>query len=297
VNPFREAVPEGMGRRFTAQLVFSEEPENPERNTTYAGVKVNGGRNPAVFCIDRTTGSDFGTMPPNIGGVQVPSITVYDAGGNQTLHYEEMEPHPEGSEPPYETTHFAPLPIPDHRGLCWPEKYSTKSNWGLPYDILASADILYLVTPYTNRLGRVHVTRGKKFSTPGTPREPVHTPGRDIRGFTVTTYNFWAGICEDAVIDSDIPTDESGYYTIVVSSKDDRPANATKANGVTWLDWGTYLDGQLTFRLLLSRQDKLVKLKRAIDTGEVAPEIAAYVPQSRHCSKEAFEEKGWKAAF
>jgi hypothetical protein len=99
------------------------------------------------------------------------------------------------------------------------------------------------------------------------------------------------------VIDSDIPTDESGYYTIVVSSKDDRPANATKANGVTWLDWGTYLDGQLTFRLLLSRQDKLVKLKRAIDTGEVAPEIAAYVPQSRHCSKEAFEEKGWKAAF
>jgi hypothetical protein len=297
VNPYRETVPAGMGRRFTAQLVFTGEPGEPERNTTYVGVKKNGGRNPAVFCIYRTTGSDFGAMPPNIGGVQVPSISVYDADDNQTLHYEEMEPHPEGSEPPYETTRFAPLPIPDHRGLCWPEKYSTKSNWGLPYDILASADILYLVTPYTRRLGPVHVTRGRKLTSPDTPREPVYTPGRDIRGFTVTTYNFWAGICEDAVIDRDIPTDENGYYTIVVSSKEDRPANATVAHGVTWLDWGTYLDGQLTFRLLLSRQEKLVKLKHAIDTGDVAPEIEAYVPRSRHCSREAFEEKGWKAAF
>ncbi|MDP6978657.1 MAG: hypothetical protein QF570_08655 [Myxococcota bacterium] len=297
VNPFREAQAEGKGRRFTAQLVFTEKPENPEPNTTYAGVKVNGGRNPAVFCIYRTTGSDFGTMPPNIGGVNVPSVTVYDADGNQTVHYDEMEPHPEGSEPPYETTHFAPLPIPDHRGLCWPEKYSTKPNWGLPYDILASADILYLVTPYTNRLGRVHVTRGRKFSAPNTPQEPVHTPGMDIRGFTVTTYNFWAGICEDAVIDVDIPVDENGYYTIVVSTSADRPANATKENGVAWLDWGEYLDGQLTFRMLLSRDEKLVQLKHAIDTGEVADEIAAYVPQSRHCSKEAFEEKGWKAGF
>ncbi|MDE0910641.1 MAG: hypothetical protein OSB60_09265 [Myxococcota bacterium] len=297
VNPYREAQPEGVGRRFTAQLVFTEKPANPEPNTTYAGVKVNGGRNPAVFCIYRTTGSDFGTMPPNIGGVWVPSVTVYDADGNETTHFDEMDPHPEGSEPPHETTRFAPLPIPDHRGLCWPEKYSTKSNWGLPYDILASADILYLVTPYTDRLGKVHVTRGKKFKAPNTPEEPAYTPGNDIRGFTVTTYNFWAGICEDAVVDRDVPVDEDGFYTIVVSSKEDRPSNATAENGVTWLDWGTYLDGQLTFRMLISREDNLRKLKTAIDTGEVAPDIAPYVPQSRHCDKEAFEEKGWKAAF
>lgn len=297
VNPFREEVPEGMGRRFTAQLIFTKEPKEPLKNTTYAGVKVKGGRNQAVFCIYRTTGSELGAMPPNNAGVWLPSVTVYDAKGFQTLHYESADPHPEGSVPPIETTRFAPLPIPDHRGLCWPEEYSTKSNWGLPYDILASADILYLVTPYTNRLGRVHVTRGKKLTAPDTPREPVYTPGKDIRGFTVTTYNFWAGVCEDAVIDSDIPVDENGYYTIVVSSKEDRPRNATKENGVTWLDWGTYLDGQLTFRLLVRRAEKLVQLKAAIETGEVEKEIAPYVPKSKHCSVQAFEEKGWKAAF
>jgi len=297
VNPFREAAGAGASRRFTARLDFGEASGSPEPNTSYVGVKARGGRNPAVFCIYRTMASDFGSMPPNIGGVFVPSIDVYDANGNQTLHYDEMDPHPAGAQVPYETTRFAPLPIPDHRALCWPEKYSTKSNWGLPYDILASADILYLVTPYARRLGPVHVTRARKFTAPDTPREPVHTPGKDIRGFTVTTYNFWAGICEDAVIDRDIPVDADGCYTIVVSSREDRPSNATRDNGVAWLDGGSYLDGQLTFRLLVARDAKLVALKRAIDSGEVAPEIADFVPRSRHCSRRAFETRGWQAAF
>ena len=113
----------------------------------------------------------------------------------------------------------------------------------------------------------------------------------------MTTYNFWAGICEDAVIDSDVAVDADGYYTIVVSSQEDRPHNETPENGVTWLDWGSYLDGQLTFRMLVRREAPLVKLKRAVETGRPDPEIAAYVPRSRHCSREAFEEEGWMAAF
>jgi hypothetical protein len=40
-----------------------------------------------------------------------------------------------------------------------------------------------------------------------------------------------------------------------------------------------------------------VELKAAVETGEATDEIAPYVPQSKHCSKKAFEEKGWKAAF
>ncbi len=296
-NPFREEVPEGMGRRFTAHLVFSEEPEHPEANTTYCGVKKNGGPNQAVFNIYRTTDSVLGAMPPNNTGVLLPSITVYDAEGRQTAFFDEIDPHPPGQEPPVETTRFAPLPIPDHRALCWPEKYSTKSNWGLPYDILASDDILYLVTPYTSRLGRVHVTRGRKFTTPHTPKEPTWLPERQIRGFTITTYNFWAGICEAAVVDHEIPVDSEGNYTIVVSTQEDRPANATAENGLTWLDWGNYLDGQLTFRMLLRRGEWLTRLKNAIDLGESDPEIDDYVPRSSHTSREAFEAEGWQAAF
>jgi hypothetical protein len=296
-NPFREPVPEGTGRRFTAHLVFTPKPEDPAPNTSYVGEKRNGGRNPAVFLIYRTTGSVLGCMPPNNTGVPVPSITVYDANGEVTLHYDEADPYPPGAEPPIETTKFASLPIPDARAINWPEKFDVKSNWGLPYDILASADILYVVTPYTQRLGEVFVCRARGFRTPHTPEEPVFDPDKDIRGYTVTTYNFWAGICNAAVIDHEIALDDQGAYTLVVSTEEHRPANATPENGVTWLDWGPYLDGQLTFRFLLRRQPMLVQLHDAIVKGDPTPEIAPYVPVARHFTKAEFESGAWRSRF
>lgn len=297
-NPFREAVQAGKGRRFTAQLVFAPRPADAQLpNTRYVGEKRNGGRNPAVFLIYRTTGSVLGSMPPNNTGVPVPSITIYDADGRQTLHFDEADPYPPGSTPPYETTRFASLPIPDARGLSWPERFDVKSNWGLPYDILASADILYVVTPYTNRLGEVFVCRAKGFRTPDTPREPVYAPGMDIRGYTVTTYNFWAGICNAAVIDRDVALDDEGWYTLVVSSEADRPANATAEHGVTWLDWGPYLDGQLTYRFLLRRDPMVAALHDAIVSGKPGAAIAPYVPRAKHVSRADFESGKWRDLF
>jgi hypothetical protein len=135
------------------------------------------------------------------------------------------------------------------------------------------------------------------LTAPHTPKEPVTTPGKDIRGFTVTTYNFWAGICEAAVVDHEIALDGEGYYTLVVSKAENRPANATPENGVTWLNWGDYLDGQLTYRLLLRRSETLTRLRAAVEEGEVDPSIAPYVPRSKHVSRADFEARGWRAAF
>ena len=76
----------------------------------------------------------------------------------------------------------------------------------------------------------------------------------------------------------------------MVSTAENRPANATADRGVTWIDWGPYLDGQLTFRFLLRRDPPLQQLRRAIETGDVAPEIAPYVPFAAHCSRQTFEQ-------
>lgn len=296
-NPFRGPVPDGAERRFTAQLVFTSPPDDPEPNTSYVGEKKRGGRNQAVFNIYRTTGSVLGALPPNNTGVLLPAVTVYDVEGNETAHYEECDPYPPGTESPVDATRFAPLPIPDARTLHWPGRFVAKSNWGLAYDMLASDDILYLVTPYTRRLGEVFVTRAKRLRTPHTPEEPVYAEGKDIRGFTITTYNFWAGICNDAKVDHELALDDEGFFTLVVSRYGDRPSNATAENNVTWLDWGDYLDGQLTFRFLLRRDPPLVKLREAVVSGEASPEIAPYVPRAAHCTREIFEHGGWRAAF
>ncbi|MBW2384711.1 MAG: hypothetical protein JRG92_13830 [Deltaproteobacteria bacterium] len=298
-NPFRGPVPDGADRRFTAQFVFTAPPapQDREPNTAYVGLTKRGEPNQAVFNIYRTTGSELGALPPNNTGVPLPSVSVYDAAGGQTFHCDECDPYPAGSSPPADRTHFAPLPIPDMRGLNWPGKFIVRSNWGLPYDIMASDDLLYLVAPYTNRLGEVFVCRAKALRTPRTPEEPVYTPGMDIRGFTVTTYNFWAGICEDAKVDHEIAHDADGYFTLVVSRKQDRPTNAIADTGVTWLDWGDYLDGQLTFRMLLRHDPLLLKLAEAVESGVPSPAIADYVPRGAHCSRAIFEQGGWRAAF
>lgn len=297
-NPFRGPVPSGpmgpteIARRFTAQLVFTAPPARRAPNTCYVGVKRNGEPNPAVFNILRTTDSELGALPPNSTGVRLPSVTVHDAAGTVVTHFDECDPYPPGTEPPVETTRFAALPIPDYRGLVGAGRFDTKSNWGLPYDLLASRDILYLMTPYSRRWGEVLVVRAKAFTTPHTPREPVYTPGKDIRGFTVATYNFWAGVCNAAVVDHEVARDRDGWFTIVVSRAEDRPRNARAEDGVTWLDWGRYLDGQLTFRFLLRRDPKLVALKEAVDGGTASAAIAPYVPRATHCSRRAFESRG-----
>ena len=296
-NPYRGAVPEGMGRRFTATLDFGPEPQVRAANTTHAGKKRNGERNPAVFCILRTTGSVLGAMPPNSTGVLLPSVTVYDADGNTTWHCDEAEPYPPGIEYPVESTRFATLPIPDWRGLAQPGGLNVKSNWGLPYDLLASDDISYLCAPYSKRWGEVFVLRAKAFSTPHTPDEPPYTPGKQIRAFTVTNYNFWAGIANASIVDHEIARDADGVMTLVVSTADSRPSNATAENGCTWIDWGPYFDGQLSFRHLIRRNPLLVALRRAVVDGETNDEIAPYVPRTGHCTREAFERTAWRAAL
>ena len=297
VNPYREAAPAAAPRRYSVQLVFTPAPADPEPNTSYVGCKRSGEPNPAVFNIYRTTGSDLGAFPPNSAGVLLPSVTVYDSDGEQVAHHDEAEPYPPGTEPPVETTTFASLPIPDYRGLVRPGKWDTLSNWGLPCDLLASADILYVGTPYSSRWGELLVVRAKAFATPHTPEEPPYAEGKDTRAFTVTNYNFWAGVANTSLIDHDIARDDDGWLTLVVSTAENRPANATAAEGVTWFDWGPYLDGQITFRFLIRREPLLVDLREAIDTGTASSRVAPYVPRAGHTSKAEFEARGWRAAL
>jgi len=296
-NPFREPVAAGDEQRFTVTMVFESRPEKPAANTIYAGDKANGGANQAVFLLLRTTDSVLGANPPNSTGVPLPSVTVLDRNGKVVEHHPSCFPYDPEQIYPVETTRFASLPIPDYRAVVAAGKFSARSNWGLPYDILASDDILYLSTPYCTRLGELLVVRAKALRTPDTPREPVYSDEMQIRGFTITNYNFWAGICNDAVVDRHLKLDEQGYYTVVLSSPENRPVNASAEQAVNWMDWGPYLDGQLTFRMLLRTNPLLLRLK-ALALGESEDaQLQPYLPRVGHCSRADFERRGWRAAI
>jgi hypothetical protein len=293
-NPWRRPVPEGVGRRYTAQLVFGPEPEEPLPNTSYVGRRADGGWNPAVFLLYRIYAADQGSLPPNSAGVPLPSITVYDAEGEVSAHFDACDPYPEDYAPPVDETRFPAFPVPDHRAVHRLNALSTASNWGLPIDILANGDVLYLSAPYDRTRGEVLAVRGRKPRTPSRRDGiPLWAPDTDMRMWSACTYNFWNGVANDCKLDEAVAVDERGDYLLVVSGLEHRPHNATPDRGVTWLDGGRFRDGQLSLRMLLRRDPLLVGLRRAIDSGDTPLDIAPFVPQVAVCSRAVFEAEGW----
>ena len=294
VNPWREEPPAGSKNYYTAKLVFDAPPENPEPNTSYVGLRKDGKtENRYVNNMLRLYASDIGDGA-NSGGVPLPSVTIYDADGEITHEFEECDIYAPGNPVPRTEMKFPALPIADHRASN-PPYWSISSNFEAPSDTMANADVQYLLTVYSRRFGDLFVVRAKFLTAPNTREgEPHSTPDRDVRLYTLCTYNIWAGSAVDCMLENEMRVDDEGYFTLVVSDEDHRPRNL-EAESATWIDAGPYLDGQLTWRLLYREQPIIQQLARGV-LGQPVDEVARpYVPVAIPCSREIFETGGWKA--
>ena len=293
-NPWRGPMPKGAERRFTVQMIIDKQPPETEPNTVYIGEKKDGGMNMATFLIYRMYGSDMGALPPNSSGVKLPSVTIFDKNDEQMVHYPECDPYPEGYDPPVDNTVFPAFPVPDHRAQSRPGKVEIKGNFGLDVDILSNGDVTYLTSYFGREYGEVFTVRAKKPKTVNAENSVMPwSDTRDFRMWTACTYNFWNGAANDCIQDNDVIVDEEGYYTLVISESGLRPDNATRENGITWLDAGAFIDGQLTYRMLPTRSPFLQDLTRQIKDGETSP----YIPKTAFCDKEIFEAGGFETCF
>jgi hypothetical protein len=110
------------------------------------------------------------------------------------------------------------------------------------------------------------------------------------------TYNFWNGSANQCLLDNQLHRDNEDFYTLVISSEENRPDNLEES-AATWLDWGPYLDGQISYRYVY-RENPFVQAIAAGARGElISDELAAYVPTAVHCDKKTFERGGWPACF
>ncbi|MBK9116033.1 MAG: hypothetical protein IPM22_10430 [Betaproteobacteria bacterium] len=109
----------------------------------------------------------------------------------------------------------------------------------------------------------------------------------------------------DALTDFQVPLDKDGNYTIVYSRKEDRPANATDANGVAWIEWsprGEGIDGPKNrpdFGMLMIRimdTDPAWKQGPAHVTqpGMEEQVMGPYYPRGYYTTKDEFEASGPK---
>lgn len=296
VNPFRELPAEGSKNYYTAHLVFDRPPAVLAPNTSYVGARKGGIKKTTwVWNMLRLYASDLGNGP-NTGGVPLPAMKVYNAKGEVTQHYDECEPFDPGQEHKKTDILFPSLPIADHRAVN-PPAWSTSSNFESPSDTLANADVQYLATFFSKRHGNILVVRARTLTTANSRAgEPISTPGKDVRLFTLCTYNIWSGSARHCMLDHDLRVDGGGFYTLIVSEETDRPSNLADV-AATWIDWGPYLDGQLTYRMLYRENDLISRIAFGLNGGFVPDDMAAYVPTAVACNRARFEKAGWEGCF
>ncbi|MCZ6831861.1 MAG: hypothetical protein O7F73_20165 [Gammaproteobacteria bacterium] len=296
VNPFREVPAPGSKNYYTAKLVFTAAPDAPESNTSYVGVKKDGeSSNRYLFNMLRLYASDIGDGP-NSGGVPLPAVTIYAADGSVSQHFEECDLYAEGRPLLKTDLKFPELPIADHRARRTPV-WSSSSNFDAPSDTLANADVQYLSTVYSRRFGNIFVLRAKYLTAPNTRSgEPVSTPGYDVRLYTLCNYNIWAGNAIDCMLDTELKVGDDGYYTLVISDQENRPGNLA-AEQATWMDWGPFLDGQISFRHVFRENPRVSEIAAALDGTAVSESTQPYVPIALPCNTSTFEQGGWEACL
>jgi len=301
VNPYRQNNRYAKGNYYTVKYIFSAPPSegSEDPNVVYVGTSKRGEENTQLTNLLRYYASDDATEGKgliNSGGVPLPSVTIYNADGSLRKQFDECDPYPEGYVAPTDHTTLAALPIPDYRAT-YPAEFQESWAFGLPTDMLTNAAAVYTRLIYSKRYGDIYVVRGKHFKTPDTRSgDPSWLPGQDIRGWTACNYNFWAGDAQTCRVESQLTSDEEGYYTMVIASEADKPSNLGEQKA-TWFDWGPFLDGQLSVRYFPRTDSKAQALLAAYQDNNISPEIAPHLPQAVACDRLTFERGGWRACF
>jgi len=123
----------------------------------------------------------------------------------------------------------------------------------------ASVHINYLLSGICLGAGKVFALSGKLPETPETRSgEPIMQTG-EARYWSMTTYSSRADFDDPdwipgqwitSVMDEEMVLNDENEYVLVYSRPQDRPANATAANGVTWIDFGPEACSGFTLRWL-----------------------------------------------
>jgi hypothetical protein len=169
----------------------------------------------------------------------------------------------------------------------------------------------YFVTYLSRKFGPVYVMRGKMPTFPDTY---AGSQGKGLEVMPDAQTQYWSLVsCEsapsgqivDGLTDMQVPLDAGRNYTIVVSRKEDRPANATLENGVAWMEWsprGEGIDGpknrpdfgMLMLRMMANNPGWTQSPEKVSKPGMEETVMGPYLPKGEYTTKAAFEASGPK---
>lgn len=283
IVPVTNAVPMKRWR-----IVLRPGPAGKTGNNSLSGTLPNLARGRGVLIYRVYLPDDPGDEK---AGVPLPVLTVRDGDSSQTLSPCENP----GSSWLAESVIRLFGPRATEKVRRQPDFIRPKSAEGF----FPNRDTKYLAALTRWQPGRLVVVRGKAPTTPDTRKGEAVTGSYQLCYWSMCTNGYrlpWP--VHACVADADVVRDADGDYTMVISTEEDRPANATAANGITWLDWGrTEGTGVLILRHMLPA----VTFRQAVQyvkPGESGGRVMGpYAPVSRYCDRATFESKGAKGCL
>jgi hypothetical protein len=284
-------------RSYTAFVEFGPEPANPAPNTLYTGDSRVGQIWYRVYVPDR--GRD------EKGGVPLPKVTLNAAAPGLDACRQ--------TQAPYLPTPTGPaLPDPTDDGDGYPGRNPPKwrlfeNLCGSAIDILldnqdgeafhedarsrcgdgpgffSNRDIAYVFTGTSRGFGEVLVLRGRAPTFADTRPGPRRMPaGKQLRYFSFCQYEPATQRVIDCAADDRVRVGRRGRYTVVVSTREQRPANARPRCGVTWIEWGSQPQGLLIYRHMLPDPSFAQAIQNVPAPGAELATMGDYYPRGEY---------------
>ncbi len=160
----------------------------------------------------------------------------------------------------------------------------------------SNRDNRYIYASISQQLGPVVALHGRFPSAPVTSDGRSPMPGGSMRYWSICTNDGNTLAVFSCLYDEQLRTDVAGRGIIVVSRDGDRPANATEACGISWLDWGAADNAVLIYRHMLPQPEAVFPQAIQYIPGPPgqfeASVMGEYFPYGHHMSRAEFEALG-----
>jgi hypothetical protein len=322
-NPFLPGASRTVAQRdYTAFIEVGPRPEQPAPNTLYTGSSGGGTFLYRVYVPDRERDAK--------GGVPLPKVTLEPAAGAGAAPRAEAcrELQAPYAQPLNDLIAGAPgLPDPTDDGNGYPGR--NPPRWSLFENLCGSAidvmldnedgeafhpgargrcgdgpgflsnrDIAYVFTGTSRGFGDVLVLRGRAPTFAHTRPGPATMPGgQQLRYWSFCQYEPATQRVIACRSDDRVVVGPRGFYRIVVSTADDRPRNARRACGVSWLPWGPQTQGLLIYRHMLADPAFAQAIQNVGEPGREREVMRGFYPDGRYlATSEDFERRGCRRA-
>lgn len=296
-NPFVAKPRRGAGDSYTEYVDFEQKPSDPAPNTLYIADTPQGAPTPLATLMYRVYVPQTEGEPQ--GNVPLPQVSLQSSNGAPIASYGACGPATsEGgaqlNEEIANSNYPEGAPTPEIPGATSPPTWSRAFS-NQYAGLYGNQQNAYLTATISRQYGNLVVIHGKAPTFPNTRAgKPAYAKNRQVR--------YWS-ICENSQTTRVISCAadyqaavKRGYYTYVISDPDERPANATAANGVRWLPWGgAFPTGLVIYRNMVPAPSFTQAVQSIQEGDSPAAVMGPYYPSAVYCAKATFEAGGWKA--